>query len=80
LSQSDDVLIFLCRHHAGGLATSADIGEPVGVDVDFDFNTYFADRTKHVVRKMVQGTKRMSTIAGRYRRRDVSVVLPALCC
>lgn len=48
----------------GGLATSATLNTPSGIDLDNVGNVYFSDKLNHVIRKVDTFTNRISTIAG----------------
>jgi sugar lactone lactonase YvrE len=48
----------------GGLATSAQLDSPIGVNFDKAGNLYIADRANHRIRKVAAGTGIITTVAG----------------
>ena len=50
----------------GGAATSAELSTPTGVSVDSTGNLFIADTNNCVVREVIKGTSKISTVAGNH--------------
>jgi len=59
----------------GGLATSASLGQPLGLGFDAAGNLYFADQENNVVRKIDHSTNIISTVAGSISKTSITNVV-----